>query len=223
MRFISNVAGWTQLTQLFDFLSYFRWRNDWHLWYHFCSLYILSWISLAQGDPVLSCLLGKKEKKVAACYCPNMRCYRGYSPLEDYEICTVQKHSFYRKNQKFLVLELSSYILSVPSFSSLCWPYFSLEFSPFFRHCLLSTTDKTKVFYGSLLSQQSFPPFSRFFLLKSNDHVNITTTLMLHICYCALCINTVFEKFLKWNYTFTISSHLLKLLLKMVFIFMKNV
>ena len=166
MRFISNVAGWTQLTQLFDFLSFFRWRNDWHLWYHFCSLYILSWISLAQGDPVLSCLLGKKEKKVAASV-PIWDAIAVIPPLEDYEICTVQKHSFYRKIKSFLVLELSSYILSVPSFSSLCWPYFSLEFPPFFGHCLLSTTDKTKSFFMDPFSRNNlFHPFYRFFFAE---------------------------------------------------------
>ena len=197
MGCISNVAGWTQLTQLFDFLSFF---GDGMI--DICditfALYTFSHEYLCpKATQFWVAYWGKKKEESR---CPNMRCYRGYSPLEDYEICTaaLQKHSFYRKIKSFLVLELSSYILSVPSFSSLCWPYFSLEFPPFFRHCLLSTTDKTKVFLWIPSLATIFSTlFPDFFLLKSNDHVNITTTLMLHICYCALCISTVFEKSLK--------------------------
>ena len=130
---------------LIFFLSFFRWRNDWHLWYHFCSLYILSWISLPKGDPVLSCLLGKKERRKSLSQYEMLSRLFPIGGLRDLH-SSMCKSSFYRKIKSFLVLELSSYILSVLSFSSLCWPYFSLEFSPFFGHCLLSTTDKTKVF-----------------------------------------------------------------------------
>ena len=121
----------------------------------------------AQRRPSFELPIGEKREE-SRCHCPNMRCYRGYSPLEDYEICTVhvQKHSFYRKIKSFLVLELSSYILSVLSFSSLCWPYFSLEFPPFLAIvCFLQQT-KPKFFYGSLLSQQSFPPFFQIFFAE---------------------------------------------------------
>ena len=165
MKFTSNVAGWTQLTQLFDFLSFF---GDGMI--DICditfALYTFSHEYLCpKATQFWVAYWGKKEKKVAAivpiwdaiAVIPHWRITRSAQQQ-------VQKHSFYRKNQKFLVLELSSYILSVPSFSSLCWPYFSLEFPPFFGHCLLSTTDKTKVFFMDPFSRNNlFHPFSRFF------------------------------------------------------------
>ena len=143
MRFISNVAGCTQLTQLVDFFNLFS-VTEWLTFVISLLLFIHSLMNIfAQRRPSFELPIGEKREESR---CPNMRCYRGYSPLEDYEICTVQKHSFYRKIKSFLVLELSSYILSVPSFSSLCWPYFSLEFPPFLAIvCFLQQT-KPKVF-----------------------------------------------------------------------------
>ena len=133
--------------------------------------------------------------------CPNMRCYRGYSPLEDYEICTaaLQKHSFYRKNQKFFgIRTVVVYFVSSFFFIPMLTIFFTRVFPLFWPLFAFYNRQNQSFFYGSLLSQQSFPPFLEiFFSLKSNDHVNITTTLMLHICYCALCISTVFEKSLK--------------------------
>ena len=198
MRFISNVAGWTQLTQLFDFLSFFgdgmidicditfalyTFSHE-YLWPKATQFWVAYW--------------GKKKEESR---CPNMRCYRGYSPLEDYEICTaaLQKHSFYRKNQKFFgIRTVVVYFVSSFFFIPMLTIFFTRVFPLFWPLFAFYNRQNQSFFYGSLLSQQSFPPFLEiFFSLKSNDHVNITTTLMLHICYCALCISTVFEKSLK--------------------------
>ena len=159
MRFISNVAGWTQLTQLFDFLSF---DTEWLTLVISLLLFIHSLMNIfGPRRPSFELPIGEKREESR---CPNMRCYRGYSPLEDYEICTVQKHSFYRKIKSFLVLELSSYILSVPSFSSLCWPYFSLEFPPLFWPLFAFYNRQNQSFFMDPFSRNNlFHPFSRFF------------------------------------------------------------
>ena len=199
MKIIVTTSNWPIIW--FLIFIFFRWRNDWHLWYHFCSFYILSWISLPKGDPVLSCLLGKKRRKSLLLSQYEKRCYRGYSPLEDYEICTASaKAVSIGKSKVFGIRTVVVYIVSSFFFSRILTIFFTRVFP--FLYCLLSTTDKTKVFFMEPFLQ-SFPPFLQIFFLfgESNDHVNITTKLMLHICYCALCSSsTVFEKYLKMSH-----------------------
>ena len=114
----------------------------------------------AQRRPSFELPIGEKRKKKVAvpiwdaiAVIPHWRITRSAQQQ-------VQKHSFYRKIKSFLVLELSSYILSVPSFSSLCWPYFSLEFPPFLAIvCFLQQT-KPKFFFMDPFSRNNlFHPF----------------------------------------------------------------
>ena len=147
MKIIVTTSNWPIIW--FLIFIFFRWRNDWHLWYHFCSFYILSWISMPKGDPVLSCLLGKKRRKSLLLSQYEKRCYRGYSPLEDYEICTASaKAVSIGKSKVFGIRTVVVYIVISFFFSRILTIFFTRVFP--FLYCLLSTTDKTKVFYGTL-------------------------------------------------------------------------
>lgn len=125
-------------------IFYLLTRNDWHLWYHFCSLYILSWISLPKGDPVLSCLLGKKEKKVAA----SVPIWDAIAVIPHWRItrsALCKSTVSIGKSKVFGIRTVVVYFVSSFFFIPMLTIFFT-RVSPFFGHCLLSTTDKTKVF-----------------------------------------------------------------------------
>ena len=162
MRFTSNVAGWTQLTQLFDFLSFF---GDGMI--DICditfALYTFSHEYLCpKATQFWVAYWGKKERRKSLLLSQYEMLSRLFpiGGLRDLHSSKCKSTVSIGKIKSFLVLELSSYILSVPSFSSLCWPYFSLEFPLFFWPLFAFYNRQNQSFFMDPFSRNNlFHPF----------------------------------------------------------------